>query len=726
MTTDIADILKSQINALPFIDKLAGLVKTVVISDQNESGQKIKKSFPIACNVSGDECVNNGAYKDLTPNNSYKSVLYFEEAGGTQLTGIERGKMHFRSQVRLVGWLNLKKMGLTDCQYSSTAVLQIIRELSAMIQPGNYGNKYIHLRVTGINEIEKSSAIFGRYTYDESINQYLVYPFDYFALNISVEFSVNPSCIENEEIPDIELCDDNGSTPETPSTPIGECWDFLRWDCDRNMWVRFAAPLTEGTWVLQRNEDGSFEWVEESSGGGGGSGMSCDEIDSCEVIQQLVEDSHSHSNKSILDAISAAFTTSLKSTYDSAAAWISTNGTNIVNHLSNTSNPHNVTKAQVGLGNVDNTSDLNKPVSTAQAAADSAVASAAALDATTKANTAETNAKAYADTLVVGLIDDRGNYDASGNVFPSSGGSGTAGAILKGDLWTINVAGTLGGNAVTAGDLVRALVDTPGQTSSNWAITENNIGYVAENQSNKATSMSGNTTSNTAYLSAKAVYDWVISLGYQAALTAANFGSFINGLSAKSTLVDADMLALMDSADSNNSKKLSWADLKSNIKSTLGHYTVAKTTTGTTITGSTAQTIVMSQLISGGTFQSGDIPEIYFGGRKSGTNGTGSLAFYINTSNSLSGATLIATSSAMVSATRTTNSQRTYGYFSSSTVYNIISTSTSSNGDNSNVSSTELDATWNTANDYYLIVAVQLNNSSDSYIPKFLLIKNNR
>lgn len=34
-------------------------------------------------------------------------------------------------------------------------------------------------------------------------------------------------------------------------------------------------------------------------------------------------------------------------------------------HIANTSNPHSVTKAQVGLGNVDNTSDLNKPVSKA-------------------------------------------------------------------------------------------------------------------------------------------------------------------------------------------------------------------------------------------------------------------------------------------------------------------------------------------------------------------------
>ena len=37
----------------------------------------------------------------------------------------------------------------------------------------------------------------------------------------------------------------------------------------------------------------------------------------------------------------------------------------INNHKSDTSNPHNVTPAQIGLGNVDNTSDLDKPISTA-------------------------------------------------------------------------------------------------------------------------------------------------------------------------------------------------------------------------------------------------------------------------------------------------------------------------------------------------------------------------
>lgn len=37
----------------------------------------------------------------------------------------------------------------------------------------------------------------------------------------------------------------------------------------------------------------------------------------------------------------------------------------IDSHIASTSNPHGVTKTQIGLGNVDNTSDANKPISTA-------------------------------------------------------------------------------------------------------------------------------------------------------------------------------------------------------------------------------------------------------------------------------------------------------------------------------------------------------------------------
>ena len=52
-------------------------------------------------------------------------------------------------------------------------------------------------------------------------------------------------------------------------------------------------------------------------------------------------------------------------------------------HIANKSNPHGVTKAQVGLGNVNNTSDADKPVSTAQA---TAIADAKAAGTTAQTN----------------------------------------------------------------------------------------------------------------------------------------------------------------------------------------------------------------------------------------------------------------------------------------------------------------------------------------------------
>lgn len=60
---------------------------------------------------------------------------------------------------------------------------------------------------------------------------------------------------------------------------------------------------------------------------------------------------------------------------------------NLDTHTSSTANPHSVTAAQIGLGSVDNTSDTNKPISTAQQVA---------LDA--KLNTAAAGSAAYLDT----------------------------------------------------------------------------------------------------------------------------------------------------------------------------------------------------------------------------------------------------------------------------------------------------------------------------------------
>jgi hypothetical protein len=130
-------------------------------------------------------------------------------------------------------------------------------------------------------------------------------------------------------------------------------------------------------------------------------------------------------------------------------------------------------------------------------------------------NTLYPTVKAVSDFVVssvAGLLDYRGSYDASTNLFPAAGGSGIAGAILKGDFWIISVVGTLGGNAVYVGDMVIALQDTPAQTAANWNVIEYGLSYVPENAANKVTSISGAST-DVQYPSAKLVYDQLAGKG---------------------------------------------------------------------------------------------------------------------------------------------------------------------------------------------------------------------
>lgn len=100
--------------------------------------------------------------------------------------------------------------------------------------------------------------------------------------------------------------------------------------------------------------------------------------------------------------------TRLKNWYPKVKNNFSTINTQLEEHVDNTDNPHAVTKAQVGLPNADDTSDLNKPISNA---------ARAALD--TKADKAEVEAaletkadKSYVDGALADKADGAAVYAA--------------------------------------------------------------------------------------------------------------------------------------------------------------------------------------------------------------------------------------------------------------------------------------------------------------------------
>jgi hypothetical protein len=202
MNEKIASILKSKIEPLSFVDKIAGLVRPVKIEVMGANEVKVPKIYPIASDISGESCIS-GQYKDLVPDSKYRSIFYFEDNGLT-LTARNNRWASFNSRLTLVGWLNLKM--LFDCQTftgSTECILSILSEL-----PENPFSEdiYREIRIIALSEVPKSNAIFSRYTYDEIKTQYLLYPFDYLALNMSIDFKINLACVEQFKLASCPKC----------------------------------------------------------------------------------------------------------------------------------------------------------------------------------------------------------------------------------------------------------------------------------------------------------------------------------------------------------------------------------------------------------------------------------------------------------------------------------------------------------------------------------------
>jgi len=97
-------------------------------------------------------------------------------------------------------------------------------------------------------------------------------------------------------------------------------------------------------------------------------------------------------------------------------------------------------------------------------------------------------------------------------------------------------------------------------TPRNWVLpdTSGTIALNSEIPTVDATPTDGSSNA----VSSNGVFDGLANK--QNTLTETNFGTFINGLTAKNTLVDADEVVSDDSADSNKAKKTSWLNVWNN------------------------------------------------------------------------------------------------------------------------------------------------------------------
>lgn len=211
MIARLASLLRARIEALSYVDRVAGLVRPITY--EREEG---KVTIPVALDGTTPDC-SPEQMQDMVPDERYACMVYFEDRGGIQRTQHRTRGISFSAKLRLVCWVNTQKFA-SDPMATDRIQQQMVAALQTM--PYNWGT------LVGIREVvegipQRGSGLFSAYTYPESARQYLMAPFDAFAIDIAVEFRLSKGCD-----PDVELQDDACWSPPAPGpapTPPAPC-----------------------------------------------------------------------------------------------------------------------------------------------------------------------------------------------------------------------------------------------------------------------------------------------------------------------------------------------------------------------------------------------------------------------------------------------------------------------------------------------------------------------
>ena len=178
------------LESLNFSEVVGGIATTISQNKPTKDNKIIVKKFPAYYNENKTTC-NASDYIDLVPNSNKRSIIYFEN-NGIKISPINGNIIECVADVRLVCWANLKKINDTFIN-ADTLKLLVIQAMPVSLS-NVFPYSFIRIELTG--EETKSVALFSKYTYNEEEKQYLIYPFDYFALNYEISFYVGINCID--------------------------------------------------------------------------------------------------------------------------------------------------------------------------------------------------------------------------------------------------------------------------------------------------------------------------------------------------------------------------------------------------------------------------------------------------------------------------------------------------------------------------------------------------
>lgn len=174
MNREVAEYLKDYLTPLWWADKVGGMVITA------RSGVK---AFPVEFNANPQDCETQ--FHDYVPDESKKSIIYFEDRG-FRIEGMNSRYFSAVTSLRIVCWLNYKALD-EDTYIQDGFVLDVLNSLPVHFTDGNI------IAATVSVESVQEDDIFSNYSYTVD-KLFTFYPYGAFAIDIEVKYRIGKDC----------------------------------------------------------------------------------------------------------------------------------------------------------------------------------------------------------------------------------------------------------------------------------------------------------------------------------------------------------------------------------------------------------------------------------------------------------------------------------------------------------------------------------------------------
>jgi hypothetical protein len=193
MLKDIIDYINNEITTgMLWSDKIGGIVQPMKLT-QKQGDKTIIKIIPAYYNDAQGVC-DKSTFKQFIPDSTFKSIIYWELNNDVQIVEETSRMNKYTASLRLVVWLNLKKIDSTIINTDALAdeILNLIPKSINQTMPLIFANIKAASYLTG-------EKIFSKYTYNEAEQQYLTLPYSAFAFDFNIIFRTN-SCLTPTEL----------------------------------------------------------------------------------------------------------------------------------------------------------------------------------------------------------------------------------------------------------------------------------------------------------------------------------------------------------------------------------------------------------------------------------------------------------------------------------------------------------------------------------------------